>query len=144
MSIAKSRGMRFITNLEQGGYSCFWVRVGLYTEHCKQKTFIYHEYGGKLKAKKAAQLYRDEQVLILDHKYSIKFDLRYNPKKESVSLCSQFKNSVEYVGWVASYYCPKEKKQYKKSYSINKWGFREAKRLAYKWRNEKRAKAKKH
>ncbi len=103
------------------------------------KLFSFNTYGSKTKALKAAKEYRDNQEVILAHKYQLRFDLGYNPKKESVWLGCTVKTSGEYWNWIASYYHPVKKIQSKKTYSINKYGTREAKRLAYKWRDEQRS-----
>ena len=139
MKTAKLESLRFITSYVSNGCDYWYVRVGLSTEHCCPKLFSFNTYGSKTKALKAAKEYRDNQEVILAHKYQLRFDLGYNPKKESVWLGCTVKTSGEYWNWIASYYHPVKKLQYKKTYSINKYGTREAKRLAYKWRDEQRS-----
>lgn len=138
MPATRLKPMRCITALEQGQYKCWMVRVGLATEFCDQRTFIYREYGSKGNALIAAKRYRDGQEFILEHQYCLRFELGYNQNKESVYLNSRIKNDVEYFSWIASFWNPTSKKQLKKSYSVIKYGFREAKKLAYHWRDEKR------
>jgi len=121
--------MRFITRMIQGGYRCWMVRVGLQTKQCRQQQFAYL---------KDAKIYRDSEEKRLEQVYDIRFDLHWNPKKESVNKNVIVKESGEYWNWVASVWDHKKYKQIKKSYSINKYGYRKARRLAYKWRDEKR------
>jgi len=138
MSRASTESMRYITLLEQGGYICWWVRVGLATKYCCQETFIFHEYGGKLKALQAAKIYRDNQEIKLNQKYGLRFELGWNPSKKSVYLTCNIKPSGKYWNWTAQYYDVNKKKQYKKTFSINKYGTRMARKLAIQWRDLKR------
>lgn len=130
--------MRFITRMEQRGYHNWMVRVGLSTKHCRQKQFIDHEFGSIKKSLKAAKIYRDKEVHRLRTKHYVRFDLHFNPKKESVWHFCDHRKSGTYCMWIASVWDYKNRKQIKKTYSINKYGAIEAKRLAYKWRNKKR------
>ena len=138
MTRAKTHSLRYITRIDQDGYHSWMVRVGLATEHCIQEMFTDSHYGGKLKSKQASIQYRDEQEELLDQIYGLSFDLGYNPRKESVYLNSCVKESGTYWSWIGSVWEPKKKRQHKKQYSVNKYGAREARRLAYKWRDLKR------
>ena len=66
MTRAKTHSLRYITRIDQDGYHSWMVRVGLATEQCAQAMFTDSYYGGKLKSRRAAIEYRDEQEELHD------------------------------------------------------------------------------
>lgn len=132
--------MRFITRIDNSDFSGWYVRVGLTSKDCQPKLFPDNKYGSINASSQLARSYRNSEEKRLKSKYNIKFNNHINPKKESVWFsCYTRKSGTEYCQWIASVWDYKKKKQHKKCYSINKYGTREAKRLAYEWRNQKRS-----
>lgn len=139
MSLPPNYAMRFIATPEQLGFNTFWVRIGhgdaKYKAH---KAFAIRDYKGRREAKKAAKEYRDKHQKIYEKITGIHLGTNKHYWGECVCINGKWSNGTYYKYVIASYYDRKKKKQINRAWSINKYGIRLAKKLAYQWRDLKR------
>lgn len=123
----KPKSMRYIARVESGHNKCYAVRAGFF-EGSSFKTFTDGIYGGKRKALAAAKLWRDQEVLKFQEKIGKK-----NPRREYGKgwyMKRHERRGVISFSATAQWFNDKLGKQRQKSFSVNKYGRKEAIRLA--------------
>jgi len=128
------REMQYISRIDSGSTHCYYVRAGYGFKEATNKTFSDSLYGGKRKALEAAKKWRDKEVKRLKPHivnwqakqnrhfgkgYHVATDNRFDPPKES---------------WRATFWSKKLGRQLTKTFSINRYGFNQARKLAKQWR----------
>lgn len=121
--------LEFITTIESGTTRCHWVRIGQKQSWGVSKSFPYARYGSKEEALVAAKQWRDLQVkqqknLILSERYW---------GKQWVEVWKEKSSGWSYLYIVAKIWCNKEKKQFERAFSANKYGYEGAIELAVEW-----------
>ena len=138
----KKRGaMRYIVRVDSGSTHCYHVRIG-YQIDCKvNKSFADRKCGGKAKALKLAKQWRDQQlkellpIMANRYKYDINGQRHWgNGWDENWTNKS---NGWSYLNIKARYYDSKNNKQLTKTFSVNKYGYDKAVKLAKQWRKLK-------
>jgi len=138
MNLVKSTALRFISRIEQGNYKTWWVRMSYHTDHYIQKSFPDSGYHGKTKALKAAQNFRDKEQQRLYREFGIVLPKKTNKHfGKGVHIAIDKRRTPPQKYWRATYWDNSMKKQLTKTFSINLYGYRKAKKLAMQWRELK-------
>lgn len=132
--------MKYITRIDHKNTHCYWVRIGFEIKEKVQKSFPDQRYGGAIKAYKEAVKWRNAQLKILKPKMEKAYNYDTNGQRhwgEGVKEAWDRKGEWEYLHIRARYYDSKRKKQLTKSFSVNKYGYDKAVKLAKQWRKLK-------
>lgn len=127
--------MKYIYRIDHGNQHCYQVIVGRGLKQKKSKAFFDGVYNGKRNALKQAKIYRDNAVKELAPLMELrKRSLRTYGK--NISEYWHTTGAWQYLNIKATFYDAKKKKQLAKSFSVNKYGYNEAVKLALEWKRE--------
>lgn len=132
--------MRYISRIDSNYTHCWWVRIGFNIKEKAHKSFPDSRYGGKDEAYQAAVKWRNKQLKILKPKMAQAYNYDVNGQRHwgtGVQEVWDRRGDWEYLHIRASYYDSKNKRQLKKCFSANKYGYDKAIKLAKQWRNFK-------
>lgn len=132
MSKPASHDMRFIFKIHNTYSKTFVVRI---REEARQ-SFNSNDYKGILKAKKAAKKYRDKQEKIYNSNHKAKLLSR----KKNYNECVYDIYDKRRDSWSVRAIYNDGKKQKHRSWSVDKYGYEKAEKLAYQWRDIMRRK----
>jgi hypothetical protein len=138
---SKGLGLTYITRMDHGNTHGWWVRVYKDSKPLESKLFSDGVYGGKEKAKKQAQDYRDTVVkkhkivpvhMRKTHEHSV--DSRSTSGMVGVTLSMSDKSGSTRVHWSARFM--EKGRQRNVSFSVRKYGYEGAFRKALRARCE--------
>jgi len=132
--------MKYISRIDSNNAHCYTVRVGYKIPEATHKTFSDSVYGGQRKALKAAIAYRDKEVKRLKITLGKRYNYDQNNQRHwGVGVNEQWgrKGEWDYLYITATYWDGQRKKQLHKTFSVNKYGYELAWKLAAQWRSLK-------
>ena len=132
--------MKYISRIDSKRTHCYIVRVGYQIPEATHKTFSDGMYGGKRKALKAAITYRNEELKRLKPTLAKRYSYDQNDQRHwgvGVNEAWTEKKGWQYLSITATYWDDPKKKQLHKSFSVNKYGYDLAWKLAAQWRSFK-------
>ena len=133
--------MKYISRIDSNYTHCYTVRVGYNIPEATHKTFADGVYGGKRKALKAAIVHRDKELKRLKVTLCKRYKYDKNSQRHwGVGVNENWdrdKNGYDYLHIVGTYWDGRKKKQVHKSFSVNKYGYELAWKLAAQWRSLK-------
>ena len=132
--------MKYISRIDSGCSHCYIVRVGYKIPEATHKTFSDGVYGGKRKALKAARAYRNKELKRLKPTLDKRYGYDTNNQRhwgKGVNETWDRKGDWEYLYITATYWDGRKKKQLHKVFSVNKYGYELAWKLAAQWRSLK-------
>lgn len=133
--------LKYITRIDSGHTRCWWVRIGYSIEERVHKSFPDRRYGNRAKSFQAAKKWRDKELKRLRPLMDKAYNLDVNGQRhwgEGISenwSCKE--NGWCYLGIMASYWDNRKGRQLHKHFSVNKYGYDEAVKLAKQWRKLK-------
>lgn len=141
MALRGRKTLKYITRIDSGTTHCWWVRIGYIIEERVHKSFPDKRYGNRAKAFEAAKKWRDKELKRLRPLMDIAYNLDVNKQRhwgEGISESwSAPKNGWRYLNICGSYWDGRRNKQINKCFSVNKYGYDEAVKLAKQWRKLK-------
>lgn len=137
----KTYPLRYISRMDYGNYLVgWWVRISQRKGGWVQKHFPDRRHGGKAKALIAAKAWRDEQTARLKLPEHIVHTNARSDKKQPKLPCGIFivthRKAGKLYAQMVSVWQESEWVQARKTFSINKYGYDGALRLAKKARRE--------
>lgn len=132
--------MKYIVRVDSGTTHCYNVIIGYKIDCGVNKSFADLKYKSKEKALIAAKKWRDQQVKKLLPLMQEQYKYDQNGSRhwgEGIFESWETKKGWMYLRIWASYYDKSKLKQFKKSWSVNKFGYDEAILLAKQWRKFK-------
>ncbi len=132
--------MRYISRIDSGYNHCYFVRVGCAIKSKTTKTFTDRLHGGKANALVAAKEWRNKQLKILLPKMATEYNYDANSQRhwgKGVSKSWDRRSDPPRLYIVGTYWDGNKGKQLHKGFSVNKYGYAMALRLAKQWRKLK-------
>jgi len=123
--------LKYITRIDSNSTHCWWVRIQEVPKPTYiQKSFSDGQYGGKRKARLAAIEFRDKTLAKMPKQRQLHLHGKRRWGKGYCLMVRTRPNGVVDIGWIAHYWDTIKKKQRKKYFSVNKYGYRKAMQLA--------------
>lgn len=132
--------LKYITRIDSGSTHCWWVRMGYDIKEKVHKSFPDRRHGGSTGAYLAAKKFRDKELkrLLPLMKDAYKYD-QNDQRHWGVGVTETWtrKGDYEYMSITATYWDGNRGKQLHKQFSVNKYGYELAWKLAAQWRSFK-------
>jgi len=129
--------LKYISRIDSNYTHCYYVRAGYGHDDIKNKTFTDGVYGGKRKALIAAKRWRDKEIKRTAAKTKAYKALQRRHFGKGYSLSKDERFDPVKLSWRATYWSKAHNRQLTKTFSVNRYGYRLAKKLATQWRKIK-------